>query len=137
MAHLPTWCMGAGAWRRPAVRCRLSEPSVPPWWWRGRCGRRPGDERRAGPTWRCPLSATRSFCGGGWFDGQPSDAAPRTALNGLGCAFVPGEGGVVTFDVESCLAATQAGRLEAWIHGYLAGGPWANAGLSAGLRLRE
>ena len=42
-----------------------------------------------------------------------------------------------TFDVASCLAAAEAGHLEDWIHGYLAGGPWANAGLSTGLRLQR
>ncbi len=49
----------------------------------------------------------------------------------------PAAGGTLTFDVASCLAAFGAGRLEDWIHGYLAGGPWANPGLSTGLRLQE
>lgn len=44
---------------------------------------------------------------------------------------------MLNFDVASCLAAAEAGHLEDWIHGYLAGGPWANAGLSTGLRLQR
>ncbi len=44
---------------------------------------------------------------------------------------------MLAFDMASCLAAAEAGHLEDWIHGYLAGGPWANAGLSTGLRLQE
>ena len=30
----------------------------------------------------------------------------------------------MTFDVVSCRAAAEAGRLEEWLHGYLDGGPW-------------
>lgn len=50
---------------------------------------------------------------------------------------VPGklsDDAVMTFDVGSCLAAAKGDRLEDWIHLYLQGGPWANPGLSAGLR---
>lgn len=42
----------------------------------------------------------------------------------------------MTFDVPSCRAAAEAGRLDEWLHGYLNGGPWANPGLSVGLRRR-
>ncbi len=42
-----------------------------------------------------------------------------------------------TFNVASCLAAAKAGHLEDWIHVYLAAGPWANVGLSNGLRRQQ
>jgi hypothetical protein len=38
------------------------------------------------------------------------------------------------FDVASCIDAARGGRLDGWIHAYLSGGPWANPGLSEGLR---
>jgi len=38
------------------------------------------------------------------------------------------------FDVASCMASAGSGRLDAWVHSYLGGGPWANAGLRDGLR---
>jgi len=46
-------------------------------------------------------------------------------------------GSTVTFDVTSCLAAAEAGHVEDWLHVYLASGPWANPGLSTGLRLQQ
>jgi hypothetical protein len=38
------------------------------------------------------------------------------------------------FDVASCRCAADMGRLDDWVHAYLGGGPWANSGLSDGLR---
>lgn len=38
------------------------------------------------------------------------------------------------FDVPSCQEAANQSRLDDWVHQYLLGGPWANAGLSEGLR---
>ena len=38
------------------------------------------------------------------------------------------------FDVDACKAAANIGSLDDWVHSYLNGGPWANVGLSEGLR---
>lgn len=38
------------------------------------------------------------------------------------------------FDLISARRAAEAGAIEAWVYLYLAGGPWANPGLSEGLR---
>jgi len=39
----------------------------------------------------------------------------------------------VAYDVPTARAYARAGRLEEWIHAYLAAGTWANVGLSQGL----
>ena len=44
------------------------------------------------------------------------------------------DGSATVFDVASCRAAARAGHLEDWLHRYLRRGPWANLGLSDGLR---
>lgn len=41
------------------------------------------------------------------------------------------------FDIAIVSAAADAGRLEGWVHGFLAAGPSANPELSAGLRRAE
>jgi hypothetical protein len=43
----------------------------------------------------------------------------------------------MNFDVTSALEYAEQGRLEDWIHAYLTGGPWANLGLSYGLKLQR
>lgn len=43
------------------------------------------------------------------------------------------ETGTHAFDLASARRAASAGAIEAWIHAYLVGGPWANPGLSSGL----
>jgi hypothetical protein len=41
------------------------------------------------------------------------------------------------FDLASAQQAAAEGRTEEWVQRYLAGGPWANPGLSDGLRLQQ
>jgi len=41
------------------------------------------------------------------------------------------------FGVLSCIDAANCGRLDDWVHRYLSGGLWANAGLRDGLRLQR
>jgi hypothetical protein len=41
------------------------------------------------------------------------------------------------FNLASAQQAAAAGQIEAWVHRYLTGGPWANPALSDGLRLQR